>query len=302
MSEQALMGLAADDESAVESDVSTNTDDDESDATETETQAGEAGSENADEETESEDDDEAPDWAEVEVNGQTYKVHPDLREGYIQQADYTRKTQEVAEQRRVIEARETQLQESAQSQMAHIGEIAAIQNAQSILDAFEQVDWNTLYEQDPAEASRLSHQQQAATKAKADAEENYKQSRDSAFQVQQVELAKAQEKCREDVKKNIPGWSDEMDRDVTNYALGLGYTEQALRSITRSQDIETLCKAFKYDQLQAKQSKAKPKLKPGDIAPTKAVKAKRSAAKTGLHDNLSMDEWVRRRERQLAER
>jgi len=302
MSEQALMGLAADDESAVESDVeSTDTDDDESDATETETQAGEAESESADEETESEDD-EARDWAEVEVNGQTYKVHPDLKEGYIQQADYTRKTQEVAEQRRIVEARETQLQESAQAQMAHIGEIAAIQNAQSILDQFEQVDWNTLYEQHPAEASQLSHQQQMATKAKADAEENYTRSRDSAFQAQQAELAKAQEKCREDVKKNIPGWSDEMDRDVTNYALGLGYSEQALRSITRSQDIETLAKAFKYDQLQAKQSKAKPKPKPGDIAPTKAVKAKRSAAKTGLHDNLSVDEWVRRRERQLAER
>src|SRR5262245_1558894 len=44
--------------------------------------------------------------AEVEIDGKTYLVHRDLRDGYLRHGDYTRKTQDLANQRRDHEARE----------------------------------------------------------------------------------------------------------------------------------------------------------------------------------------------------
>jgi len=303
MSEQAQTGLAADDESAVESyDESTKSETEESEAPETDILADETGADEAEEDEDSDDQDATEDWAEVELNGQTYKVHPDLRDGYIHQSDYTKKTQEVAEQRRQVEARQSQLQEAAEVQMAHINELAAIQVADQQVTAFDQIDWDALYNQDPAEAARLSHQHQMARTAKAEAENQFQLAHQTALQAQQVELAKAQEQCRDVVQRDIAGWSKDVERDVTEYALGLGYTEQALSMITNPVDIKVLRKAHLYDQQQAKQRNAKPKLKPGDIAPTKKVRAKKSAPQNGLHDNLSAEEWVRRRNLQLAAR
>ena len=45
-----------------------------------------------------------PGLAEVEIDGKTYKLPPELKDGFLRQADYTRKTQELAEQRRRMEA------------------------------------------------------------------------------------------------------------------------------------------------------------------------------------------------------
>ena len=44
------------------------------------------------------------DTAEVELNGEKYKVPAALKDAFLMQADYTRKTQEVAEVRKTAEA------------------------------------------------------------------------------------------------------------------------------------------------------------------------------------------------------
>jgi hypothetical protein len=46
----------------------------------------------------------APDEVEVEYEGKTYCLPPELRDALLRQADYTRKTQEVAQARKALEA------------------------------------------------------------------------------------------------------------------------------------------------------------------------------------------------------
>jgi hypothetical protein len=73
----------------------------------------------------------------------------------LMQADYTRKTQEVAETRRALEARETQFQESAKAHQAHIREVAQVVAIDDRLAQFAQVNWQALTDQDPVQALKL---------------------------------------------------------------------------------------------------------------------------------------------------
>ena len=45
-----------------------------------------------------------PDEVEVDYNGKSYCLPPELKDALLRQADYTRKTQELAEGRRALEA------------------------------------------------------------------------------------------------------------------------------------------------------------------------------------------------------
>src|SRR5438105_8523 len=49
-----------------------------------------------------------PDVAEIEINGKKYTVPAELKDGYLMQADYTRKTQEVADIRKTVEAQKAE--------------------------------------------------------------------------------------------------------------------------------------------------------------------------------------------------
>ena len=50
-------------------------------------------------------DDSTPEELEVEFEGKTYKVSPEIKDALLRQADYTKKTMEVAEQRKAYEAK-----------------------------------------------------------------------------------------------------------------------------------------------------------------------------------------------------
>ncbi|MEK1933745.1 MAG: hypothetical protein AAAC47_28970, partial [Pararhizobium sp.] len=50
-----------------------------------------------------------PEETEVEFNGKKYKVHPDLKDGLMMRADHTRKTMEVAELRKAVEAKQAEV-------------------------------------------------------------------------------------------------------------------------------------------------------------------------------------------------
>src|SRR5215204_3179929 len=54
---------------------------------------------------------EAEELEEIERNGKKYKIPTALKSELLMQQDYTRKTQEVAEQRRAIEAEQQALEE-----------------------------------------------------------------------------------------------------------------------------------------------------------------------------------------------
>lgn len=91
---------------------------------------------------------ETPQEVEVEYNGKTYSLLPELRDALLRQADYTRKTQELAGQRRAFEAeRQTHGRENT-ALRAHLTDAARIVALNDHLSALDKVDWPGLQARD----------------------------------------------------------------------------------------------------------------------------------------------------------
>ena len=152
----------------------------------------------------------------VNVNGEPTEITLDeALAGYSRHADYTRKTQELAQQRQAFEQEQEQLrQERAMHQQA-------LQQLQQVQTEEPEPDWNALYDQDPLEWMRQKElrrerreQQQQLQQQQQMLAQRQEQERQAQFQAQlQAE--------QQNLTKLIPEWSDpermasEMNRSVS---------------------------------------------------------------------------------------
>jgi len=87
-------------------------------------------------------------WGEIEIDGEVYLTPPALRSAFLRQADYTRKTQELAEQRRRMEA-------EREAAGAHVAARARLHLLDEQARALEGLDWPALEAADPERARAL---------------------------------------------------------------------------------------------------------------------------------------------------
>ena len=190
------------------------------------------------------------DWEEVEIEGDKYKLPPKLRDGFLRQQDYTKKTQEVADQKRVYEqslnnAKLWQLEQQFSQSVAP--DMQSIAQLDSVLKQYDSLDWRSMNTDDIVrtrmDMDRVKDQRAEAQKAI--------DSKRSQFQYHignaQQELVK---KGHETLTKIIPGWNENLAKDVLKYAIDDGYTRSEVDSILDPRNVKTLWKAMQYDKLQ----------------------------------------------------
>ena len=85
--------------------------------------------------------DDADDSEEIEYEGEKYKVPKSLKDAFLRQSDYTRKTQEVAEQRKEFERQRDQFQQQAAMQRQHIEDFSQLHTIDAQIERFKNVDW-----------------------------------------------------------------------------------------------------------------------------------------------------------------
>ena len=212
----------------------------------------------------------------VTVNGEEVAVSLDeLLSGYSRQSDYTRKTQEVANDRKEMEALQQQynsevqqIQQERQQYMDALTNIIANQGGE--LEKFANVDWNTLREEDPIEYVTTREQYREAQEKIQGLQ--HEQAR--AAQAQQAENKKAQQEMLQVEKgklvEALPEWGEpekqkELATNLQSYAKEQGFTAEELNSLVDHRSILVLLKAQKFDQLQkadvkSKKLKNKPKV------------------------------------------
>ena len=199
----------------------------------------------------------------VKVNGEEIDVSLDeLRNGYSRQADYTKKSQTLAEERKAFQQdRDAVLLERTQySQL-----LGALQQQ---LTAFDEPapDFDRLYEEDPIEASRLERQyrqrtEQRAQKMQAIAIEQQRVNDANAQeQEQQMRGLITQEAAR--LPDVIPEWKDEKvasreREELKSYLLDSGVAEEELGALVRASHIAVLRKAMLFDKGQSRVRKAR---------------------------------------------
>jgi len=228
-------------------------------------------------EEESEEEEESPDTDEeaeedllyaVTVNGEEQEVTLDeLMKGYSRQSDYTRKTQEVSEQRKEFDTMRNQMAgeyQQIQAERQHY-----VQNLQSLmegsmagLDKFAEVNWELLKETDPIEfVTKKEEFRDAQEKIQRLQQDQHVAKQRSSAQAQQEHRRVLAEEGAALVKA-IPEWGDtdkkeKMAGNIRSYGMENGFTKEELDSLIDHRSILVLLKAQKYDKLQKTDVKSK---------------------------------------------
>jgi hypothetical protein len=212
--------------------------------------------------------------ATVEVDGEEITVE-ELKRGNLRQRDYTRKTQELAEARKQLEANYEEIQRE-RAQYAQM--LPALQ--ERLQQPVEQEpDWDTLYDTDPVMAAKAERQwkkQQEERTAQLQAVEAERQ-RMMGLEQQRLEQMQAQyfEQQRQILPELIPEWRDNSvaskeAKDIRSFLLKEGFSEQDVNGLTNATLVKLARKAMLYDQGQTRATEAKKKPK---TQKTKTLKA-----------------------------
>ena len=194
-----------------------------------------------------------------------------LREGYMRQKDYQRKTAEVARQRAEVGETVRQAVESERS-----GYQQSLQQMQAILletvaPELKDVNWNDLAANNAFEYVRLRNR--ADQIAQAFSQLQAKQTEVASKQTKEQTEArqKLAAKARETLEADIPGWNDALYQTLMKSGESYGFKPEEVGSWVDARAIKLLHKAHLYDQLQA-DKKSVPADKRVAVVPPKVVR------------------------------
>ena len=231
----------------------------------------------------------------VKAAGEEKEVTLDeLVKGYQLGADYTKKTTEVAEQRKANDAERAAIEEAKYARDTYAQRLQAIE--QFITAQTPQEDLSSLKENDPigyaVKVAELSEKKDQLNAIRA---EQYR-----IGQLQQSEQAQAmQQRVAQEAQKLtavLPEFSDPtkgetVRKEIRNYGKTLGFTDEELSNVYDSRHVVTLHKAMMYDKLQ----KSKPAI-------TKKVSEAPKMLKAGSgNTKANNSETIKRQTQQLRE-
>jgi len=227
----------------------------------------------------------------VRVDGQDIEVSlSELVSGYSRQSDYTKKTQELAAERKQIEEAISEHREQIEATNAireqyvqATGQFIAA--AHGDLEQFARLDWRALKEEDPIEyvtkrdeyreaQARIQHAQRLQQQAAVESDEQ------RAVLMQQHVV---QEHAL--MAEKVPEWGDtekrqELAGKIRGYAESIGYGQEEINGLADHRSLQVLLKAMQYDALQngdikKKKIRNKPKLVKSGTSRTKDAESKK---------------------------
>jgi len=232
---------------------------------------------------------------EVERDGKKYRVPKALKDELLMHADYTRKTQEVAELRKAAEAERAQ---ASLASVEHVQAMAALMNVDQQIGQFQNIDWQRMSDEDPVRAQKLFVQfSQLKDSRQQLAGHLQQQEQQRAFEMQQT-TAKQIEEGQAALKRDIPNWSPETAQQLTDFAAKeFGFQPQELQKIMDPRQVKVLHLAWLGSQLVKKQQVAAKASNQPAPKPVPHVGGTSAASKDMTR--LGTDDWMKARNAQL---
>jgi len=190
--------------------------------------------------------------------------------------DYTQKTQDIAEQRRRLEAI-TSESDAARARMSQL-----LPELESNLVEIEkqlkaEPDWDVLYKKDPVKTARLQREfdkkraenQAELEKVRLETKRQIDENEANARQIRQNHLVEQGKLLLE----NLPEWKDENTAtsektEIEKWALSNGFLDQnQLNNITDWGSVAIMRKAWLYDQGKTKIAKTRSRTKSKTLSP-----------------------------------
>ena len=249
------------------------------------------------EEVEQSEEDEVPAILKLKVNGEEVEKPLDEVVALAQQGlDYTQKTQQVAEQRKELEAyaesikaQEQAFQEQMQLNNVLIEDVAKITALDQQLNQYANVNWQQLSDSDFVEAQKLFFTYNQLQQERSTLVSQFEAKKQEVVQKQTQLMAEKIAKGKEILAKEIPNWSPETNQALLSTGKDYGFSDAELNSIVDPRHVKVLHDAMQWRKLQQKDSivkkkvsSAKPVVKPG----AKDAKAEASSNQRQLRDSL----------------
>jgi hypothetical protein len=229
----------------------------------------------------------------VKVDGKEVEVTLDeLQKGYSRTQDYTRKTQQIAETRKAVEAEASAIRAEREQYAQLLGALK-----QQLESTEAPVDMDRLYNEDPIEWVRQSEvMRQKQDKLAAIQSEQQRLSQLTAQQRAQemnAHLATQQEA----LIQAVPEWKDSKKAQaekalLVEFGKKIGFSDDELKNVYDHRAVVALRKAALYDQMMSKRGQIKPVVNNGPrpakpsaagrvSTTTESTRAKQRLAKSG---------------------
>jgi len=235
-------------------------------------------------------------FEEVEYEGKKYALPPELKDAILRQADYTRKTQELAQTRQQAEQTFAQQQARIEAERANIQAVARLTALDERLQQYAGVDWQSLSQSDPVRAQQEFFQYQQLKDSRTQFVAQIQQHEGQRAMQEQQETARQLQEANEALSREIKGWSPEYAQSLREVAKSLGAKEEQLNGIREP----WIVKALHAQKVLAEMTK-----KAGAAAPAVAAKPVRTisggnAKATVDPDKMSIEDWMRHEQRRTA--
>ena len=204
----------------------------------------------------------------IEIDGKTVELTPEqIKEAYkagLRQDDYTRKTMQVAEQRKAAEAEIARARHERESYAQNLAQAQALLQA-SLVEQGRTINWDALAQNDPAEFVKQKHlyeQRQAAfqqNQARLAQLEAVRQS--EAQRMEQLTLSEQQES----LLAKLPNWKDpakaKTEREGIKKTLAeYGFRDEEIANVKDHRAVLLARDAMLYRQMMAKTNAAEKKV------------------------------------------
>jgi hypothetical protein len=209
----------------------------------------------------------------VTIDGTNYEVTQDeLIQGYQRNADYTRKTQELAAEKQQTSDFVERSKKDVETKLAKLDQLNQAAQAQ-LQQEYAQVDFEKLYDEDPVEAARLEHKMRKKN-------EQLQQVQQQTQQLQMEEFNKYLEEQQKQMTVKIPEMTHpekgpQFRKQMRDYLSSVGFNNQEIDSVYDHRYVLLVRDAMAYRNLQ----QAKPQIKKKAVNAPKVVKSGVSKSK-----------------------
>jgi hypothetical protein len=233
------------------------------------------------------------DFEELEWSGKKFKAPKGLKDGVLMHADYTRKTQEVAESRKALEAEQARIAQQAKASEEEMNIRVGLRHINSELDRLKDYGWNE-YQQaaqsDPLGAREAWDYKQYLQQQKAEAEQQISAKQSERTTQTQQETAKRLEATL-DYARKIPGMTQQTHEQVLKLAVDRGVPKDRLAEVMDPVVYGILHDAWLGQQVKAaKAAPQTPAAAPATPAPLTVVRGNAPAKKS--LEAMDMAEFV----------
>ena len=240
----------------------------------------------------------APESVEIEIDRRKYFVPAALSDGYMQHADYTTKTQELARGRESLVQREEALTQRDQAQRENVQDWGEFAHTEKLLEGFRQVDWQRLYQEDPEQHQQLAVQFNVLRDQREQIGRRIQQREHETRANAQREITNRQGYLKATLAREIPSYTPELQGRMDETAIRHGFTQAEIDTVVDPRMMRILHLAHLGEQVVQRKRAAIAQPAPAPVTPVPKVGGGRTPP-TGPTDKQGIEAWMRSREQQL---